>query len=97
MHIQFITTILGWLGITSAVVAGGSKVALAAKVAAAAAKVAVTKAGVIIQSIPSYTFYEWMWNIGSIGYGVGGVYEGYKVAKNVPDDDNTPLFPVIPT
>jgi len=199
MHVQIISTILGWFGTTAgivttgAVVAGGAKVALATKATtAAAAKVALatkataatkvalaakaaavaatkvatwshlchskwllakiaahkttveitgaaTTTGLIManglplgpfpiytpttpeeiqafknilyglyQSIPSYTFWEWMWNIGLTGYTVGGVYEGYKVAKNVatdnqnvsdtpnvPDDDNTPLFPVI--
>ena len=88
MYIQFVATILGWFGI----VAGGTKVALATK-AAVATKAATTTVAVtnLYQSIPSYTVYEWMWNIGSIGYGVGGVYEGYKVAKNVPDSVPDPV------
>jgi len=60
----------------------------------------------LYQMIPSYTFREWMWNIGITGYVIGGINEGINIGKtmatdnqnvpntpNVPDDDNTPLFP----
>ena len=39
-------------------------------------------------------------NIGTAGYTINGMYEGYKVAKdisdnqNITDDDNSPIFPV---
>ena len=55
----------------------------------------------LYQMIPSWTFYEWIWNIGCVGYSAGGIYEGYKITKNlpnnqnVPNDDNPPLFPQI--
>ena len=41
----------------------------------------------LYQSIPPEVF-KWLWDIGSIGYGASGVYEGYKVAKDWLPEDN---------
>ena len=53
--------------------------------------------------IPSHTFLEWMGIIGTTCYGIAGIYDGVNIGKNVnqkvpntpnvPDDDNSPLFP----
>ena len=44
----------------------------------------------LYQSIPPEVF-KWLWDIGSIGYGASGVYEGYKVAKDMSDNLNVPV------
>ena len=58
----------------------------------------------LYQSIPPEVF-EFMFNVGNISYGASGVYDGCKQmftdnqnvpnTPNVPDDDNSPLFPVM--
>ena len=141
MHIQIISSIIGWFVTTLGI---ATKVALAAKAttaAAAATKVAlvakattateitgaVTTTSLIwrngiplgpfpiqpmtpeqwkliiestkntpheiynlYQSIPPEVF-KWILDIGSIGYGASGVYEGYKVTKDMSDNLNDPV------
>jgi hypothetical protein len=44
----------------------------------------------LYQSIPPEVF-KWLWDIGSIGYGASGVYEGYKVTKDMSYNLNDPI------
>ena len=49
----------------------------------------------LYQSIPPEVF-KWLWDIGSIGYGASGVYEGYKVATDISENLNDPVPVPVP-